>query len=801
MKKYNNAIISRYVIAFVGMLVFLFSACLVWGENPYQSENNPPNANSISKRVMKNNSFSLFLSSLVSDQDGDIVPYMEISQFPKHGRIELINPVGLTAYSFSKNNSLPAKKFDGGILRVRYVPDENYIGEDSFAYRATDSQGTQSDIQTVSVAIGQEPSSEKEHLPVAKDFSVSTQVRSAVHIDFRSLTLDLDGEPLKIDFKELVSRKPGGTYAKSLHGLSEYARDYLNYLPGSVGEETIIYTASDEQGNSATGKIIITITKENRGGNFGLLLSNLSTSKAKGGSNFENIKTFFSGLPFKRIIDSGTRGLVFLLLGSVFTIFVLYLIELFTLNHIYPEDQGVIRIAYFGMVFLGLFLCKSGVTILSILMIALGLCFTVWGILVLLPIDFSKLRMSLFRLPLDYPLTLLILLLNYLILYFNFMAISIPAGALDSDSFIATYNFYKHDILGYSPVAHSGRLFTPFLASLVPVDNVLTAFKVVNIIFINLGVIALFKLWKGLQINLFLIWTAFLWLFLHQYGIVRYSNFWPTTVNVQAFVFFTLLIFIIFENRYKWLLLVCPIGTLTHDSFLIFTIALLGYKSFTYYRSVDRPKDDKKTLQWILGSIVITILASKFFKGLLYVPEPGALIHSAQAFISKYLGSEGTVWVFVVICSFFNAYGAFLILLVQNIFSSYRNDSLYNLLILFVIINVAFCIVTITDGRIFMGYPFIMTLTLLSINSLPSSLVGIGFFLSLPLTKIAVNYPFGKDPTPMFQSFPLGAMSMYGIYLILLYYFLSTLKKIKLEEKTQDILKLFRNPSSQSSSI
>ena len=800
MKKYNTATIFRCVITFAGMLVFLFSANFVWGDVPVQDRNSPPNANSISKQVLKNNSLTLLLSSLVWDQDGDKLSYMEILQLPKHGRIELISPIGSTAYTFTKNKSQSAKKFDGGVLRVRYVPDENYIGEDSFAYRATDSKGAQSNSQTVSIFIGKEPSSGQELLPVAKDFSVSTQVKSAVHIDFRSLTFDLDGEPLKIGFKEPILRKPGRTYSKSLHGISEYARDYLNYLPGSVGEETVIYTVTDEQGHTATGKIIITVTKENRGENFGLLLSSLSTSRSKGVSQLENIKTFFSGLPFKRIMDSGTRGLVFLFLGSVFTIFLFYLIELFVLNQIYPEDQGVIRIAYFGMAVLGILMCKSGVTGLSILMIALGICFTVWGILALLLSDFSKLRTYLLRLPINYPLTLLILLVNYLTLYYNFFAISIPAGALDSESYVATYNFYKHGILGYAGVGHSGRLLPPFLASLVPVDNVLNAFKVVNVIFINLGVIALFKLWKELQIKPFLIWTAFLWLFLHQYGIIRYSNFWPTNVYVPAFVFCTLLVYIVFKNRYKWLLLVCPLGTLTQDSILIFTLAVLGCKLVAYYLSSDKPEDDKKALKWILGSIVITILASKFFKSFLYVPEPGFLIHEAQAFISQYLGAHSMIWVFVVICSFLNAYGAFLILLAQNIHSSYRNNSFYNLLILFSIINVAFCIVTVTNQRIFMGFPFIMTLTLLSINSLSPSLIGIGFLLSLPLTKVAVDYPFGEDPSPYFQDFSPGAMSMYGICMILLYHFLSFLRKIKIEDKILDILKFLQNSSSKSSS-
>jgi hypothetical protein len=801
MKKYNSATIFRCVIAFVGLLVFLFSASLVWGDLPgrigdssiAQGENSPPNANSISKRVLKNNSLTLLLSSLVWDQDGDELAYMEILQLPKHGSIELVSPVGATMYTFLNNNNQPAKKFDGGVINVQYSPNENYIGEDSFAYRATDSQGAQSETRTVTIFVDKESPSEQEHFPLAKDFLVSTPVKSSVHIDFRSLTLDLDGEPLELSFEQPIARKDGGAFSKNSHGISEYARHYLNYLPGNVGEETVIYTASDAQGHTATGKVIITITEEKRGGNFGLLLSSLSTSSAKNGSHLDNIKTFFSGLPLKRIIDSSSRGLVLLFFGSAVTLFFFYLTKLFFLKNIYPEDKGIIRFVYFGVVIFGVFLCKTGIATISTLTIALGICFVVWGILALLPIDFSKLKTSLIKLPINYPLTLLILLLNYLILYYHCVATSIPAGALDSESYIATYNFFKHDIFGWAAVAHSSRLFTPFLASLVPVENAVTAFKVVNVIFMNLGVIALFKFWQELRIKPYLIWIAFLWLFLHQYGVIRYSNFWPTNVHVPAYLFGTLLAYVILKNRYKWLLLVCPLGTLNQESILIFTIALLGYKLVVYYLSGNKHEDDKQALKLISASILITVLATKFLKSFLYVPEPGYLFHELQAFINQYFGAVPEFWVFVVICSYFNAYGAFLVLLAQNIHSSYRNNSLYNLLILFSIINVAFGMITITNKVIFMGYPFIMTLTLLSINSLPFSLVGVGLLLSLPLTKVAVDYPFGKDPAPLFQSFPLGTMSMYGICLILLYHFLSFLKKMKLDDKTEHILKFLRN--------
>ena len=103
--------------------------------------------------------------------------------------------------------------------------------------------------------------------------------------------------------------------------------------------------------------------------------------------------------------------------------------------------------------------------------------------------------------------------------------------------------------------------------------------------------------------------------------------------------------------------------------------------------------------------------------------------------------------------------------------------------------------ITITDRAVFLGYPFIMTLALLSMNALPSSLVGLGIFLSLPLMKVTVNFPFVPESSPLFSHFSAGTISAYGIYMILLYYLLSYLQKSNFDKKVDDVLGYFLKPN------
>ena len=768
-------VISLWLLVLVSVFVFQKYAFAGKPISRLQGNNTPPTANSISKQVLKNGSFTFDLTSLVLDYEGDAVSYLQVQSMPKHGSLKLVGMQNEVTHVLGNDGGSLKRKYDAHSLNLRYIPSQNYTGQDSFSYIAVDSRGGQSEEGIISVQINEVVASGNKHSPSASDLSVATPVKSAVEIDLRSLALDLDGEPLTFS-----SVQRTGTFVKTSHGIVEPSV-FFNYLPGVVGQEAFVYTVSDAEGNTSAGKITINITEEKRGGSFGVLLSSLSAGAGEEGSKLEDIKSFFFALPLKRVIESGSRGLLLLVLGSVLTLLFFYVVDLCGLS------QNVLRFVYSGTVLLGVYIFKLGINSISLPVLFLGICLAGWGALALLPINFPEWRAYFLNLPAKHTLILLVLLANTLTLYYHFAAISLPAITLDSYSYIPIYNFFKHDILGWSRPEHSSRLLLPFLASVLPVENPVIAFKIVNVVFINLTVVILFKLWKDLAIKPYLIWMALLWLFFHQYGIIRFYNFWPTSVDVPSYFFTAALVYVVFKNQYHWLLLVCPLGALGMESILFYVIALLGFKLVCCYFSGSLSEGDRKSIVWIFLSIVLTLFLLYFLPLFLYPPPNSHTVHLVERFFKIYLGRQEALWLFQVISTLFYIYGAFLLLLVKNLHASYRNNRLFNALILLLIVNVALNIITVNGRVMFMGFPIIMTLVLISINSLPPVLVIIGYFLSIPLMKISVDFPLGLfTSSPFFTEFPLGLMSMYSIYMLLLYHFLSFFQDMRLGDKISE---------------
>jgi len=273
--------------------------------------------------------------------------------------------------------------------------------------------------------------------------------------------------------------------------------------------------------------------------------------------------------------------------------------------------------------------------------------------------------------------------LNTTIISYHFQAVSLPAIALDSYGFISIYDFFKYDILGWTRSDHFRRILLPFMASLVPLDDSVLSFKVVNIISINLMVIILHKIWGELQIRSYLIIMAFFWLFLHQYGPIRFYNFWPTSVDVPAYLFNTVLLYVVLKNEYKWLLLVAPVAALQHETFFVFTHVLLFYKISSFYFFGNRSSKNKSALIFIGSSCVLMFIAMS----LPSLINPQGQGHSFIRIISnltQILGERYILGTIPLVMVHFFCYAGLLLLALLNFNQSYRNLEWLTVLILFV---------------------------------------------------------------------------------------------------------------------
>lgn len=129
---------------------------------------------------------------------------------------------------------------------IRYTPEANYHGADSFAYTIADGQGG-SDSATVSVTVAS-----VNDLPVAADDSgVTTAYETPVDIDVLANDSDVDGDALNV-----------ATVGSAAGGVTANRGAYVTYQPdpGFSGQDSFQYTVTDgEPGSSDTATVTLTV--------------------------------------------------------------------------------------------------------------------------------------------------------------------------------------------------------------------------------------------------------------------------------------------------------------------------------------------------------------------------------------------------------------------------------------------------------------------------------------------------------------------------------------------------------------
>ncbi len=123
---------------------------------------------------------------------------------------------------------------------IKYTPNDDYVGNDSFTYTITDSRGKTS-TATVNVKVTGQCQSNT--APVAVNDSTTTAQGQMVALDTLANDRDADGDTLTIT-----------SVANPAHGTAEIVAGQIIYTPnaGFVGTERFQYTISDGNGNTST---------------------------------------------------------------------------------------------------------------------------------------------------------------------------------------------------------------------------------------------------------------------------------------------------------------------------------------------------------------------------------------------------------------------------------------------------------------------------------------------------------------------------------------------------------------------
>jgi hypothetical protein len=132
---------------------------------------------------------------------------------------------------------------------IKYTPNDNYVGSDSFKYTITDSNGNTS-TATVNVTVtGQCQSGNT--APDAVDDAKTTAMNTAVSVDVTGNDTDPEGDNLTVT-----------SFTQGSNGMvTQAANGDLIYTPnnGFSGTDTFTYTISDGNGGVDTATVTITV--------------------------------------------------------------------------------------------------------------------------------------------------------------------------------------------------------------------------------------------------------------------------------------------------------------------------------------------------------------------------------------------------------------------------------------------------------------------------------------------------------------------------------------------------------------
>lgn len=347
----------------------------------------------------------------------------------------------------------------------------------------------------------------------------------------------------------------------------------------------------------------------------------------------------------------------------------------------------------------------------------------------------------------------------------------------DGNSYLSIYDFFNEQQSEYAiKFPFNGRLFVPFLASILPFSSKLLNFHLLNVFFIIISITAIYILWSDLKIGRTLKFIGLFWLIFHWIGIIRHQIFDVANVDTPLYFFHTLLLLIVYRKKYNWLPILAIIATSQKESFPVYLIVLL---LFTY--AYNRFYEQYFHLKPIVISLILAF-ATKIIINFYFPPiEQGINSFIAVLFYIKqiFINPESlVVWVVAV----FTSYGAFL-LLAFIIKSEEKIKPEHQLLFLFAMLSIVLSIIAGGDfTRIsFLGFPFVMTWILIRIKTTSVFNILIAFTISVPLLRILSPIPepdYINNFHPWFIEFSSNETVLFwSIYMIISYLLLHRIIK------------------------
>jgi hypothetical protein len=310
----------------------------------------------------------------------------------------------------------------------------------------------------------------------------------------------------------------------------------------------------------------------------------------------------------------------------------------------------------------------------------------------------------------------------------------------DANKYLQVYNYFKGAEVSYEVVFPiNSRIVVPWLASLMPFSDPVDNFIALNYVFMILSVIVIYFLWIRLGLSQGYIMTGFFWLLVHWIGIIRLNLFDPITVDLPLYLFQALLLLIILEKRFLWLLLLAPLATLQKESFL--GLMVITFLTALYIFLIK--KNIKRESLLILFLALLLSIAVKELADYFFPPADAGknslmilLFHLRETIQNPFRLVRWLIGVFT-------AYGPLLVLAVWYKIIHKKLPEGNDFLIMLSLTYLGFSLLGGGDfARIaFLGFPFIMTWILTGLKEVRGFLFRIAFIMGLPLMKLFRNIP------------------------------------------------------------
>ncbi|SMD34755.1 hypothetical protein SAMN04488029_2168 [Reichenbachiella faecimaris] len=314
----------------------------------------------------------------------------------------------------------------------------------------------------------------------------------------------------------------------------------------------------------------------------------------------------------------------------------------------------------------------------------------------------------------------------------------------DGHQYAKLYWYFEHGMIAPIKFPFYNRPLVPWLVSLIPGSSIGLHFDLVNFAFFVISIWAIRSLWLELQLKFWVQLLGFGWLIIHWTGIIRLNLYDNLTVDVPLYFFQALALLLFLKKDYKWFLLLVPVALLQKESFLAIMVVFIGiHFVYNYHHQ-----------PWKQGRILIlsTLIGLLIQKTVLYyLPEQLDQRSSLDAIL--YHGH----WALKDPSRFirwFTAFGSAYGLLPLAIFLAFGirrfKDSKYTLLLVLSLMYSSFGLLAGEDMTriLFLGFPFIMTLTLRELQGKDLTFVfsALGLSLiSLRLLPIPVDTHWAID--------------------------------------------------------